>query len=402
MMREQWTFASAGQLIFGPHAVDRVGQMAQRLGLHRSLIVTDKVLAEIGLVDQVRQPLEEAGIQVGLYDGGEPEPSTKAVYGCVDAARAGDYDSLVAVGGGSNIDTAKTAAILLTHGGEVSDYFGVDLVPGPSMPLIAVATTSGTGSEVTAGAVITDEQLDIKKTVLSPYMRPTVAICDPLLTLSCPSKVTADSGIDALTHAIGSYTCIDYRFLPAAQEPNPVYPGKNALADSFGLQAIERIGSNLRTAVYQPQNLVARENMQMAAMLAGLAFSNSGLVIVHSLQYAVASHVHNSHGEGNGLLLPYVMQYNLPACPEEFATIAMLLGENVDGLNTLDAAARSVEAVQRLKADIGIPMHLRDIGIREADIPDMAQTAMGIGRLLELNPRPLSQTDMEAILRAAF
>ena len=401
-MREQWNFASAGQLIFGPHAVDRVGQMARRLGLRRALIVSDEVLARIGIVDQVRQPLKEAGIEVGLFAGGEPDPSTTTVDGCVEAARAGTFDALVAVGGGSNIDTAKTAATILTHGGEVSDYFGVDRVPGPLMPLIAVATTAGTGSEVTAGSVITDVSVDVKKAILSPYMRPSVAICDPLLTMSCPAKVTADSGIDALTHAIGAFTCIDYRFLPAVEEPIPVYPGKSPLTDSLALQAIELIGRNLRLAVYQPENLQAREGMSLAAMVAGLAFSNAGLVIVHSLQYAVATRVHNSHGEGNGMLLPYVMQYNLPARPELFATIARLLGERVEGLTPIEAAAKSVDAVQRLKSDIGIPMRLRDVGVQESDIPAMAQQAIAVGRLLELNPRPLRLQDMEGILRAAY
>ena len=400
-MREQWTFASAGQLIFGPHAVGQVGRMARRLGLSRPLIVSDKVLVELGLVERVCQSLEDAGIHGFLFDGGEPEPSTKTVYACVETACAHEHDSLVAVGGGSNIDTAKAAAILLTHGGMLPDYFGVDRVPGPVLPIIAVSTTAGTGSEVTAGAVITDEDRDMKMVLLSPYLRPRVAICDPLLTLSCPHKVTADSGMDALTHAVEAYTCVDYRSLPT-EEPVPAFPGKNPLSDSFALQAIKLIGGSLRMAVHRPQNLEAREKMHLGAMLAGLAFSNGGLTIVHSLQIAVAARAHNSHGEGNGLLLPYVMKYNLPACPGAFATIAALLGENVDGLSPLEAAAKSVDAVQRLKADIGIPMRLRDVGIVETDIPDVARMALENKRLLVFNPRPLSQRDMEAVVRAAY
>ena len=401
-MREQWTFSSAGEVIFGLHAVDRVGLAARRLGVDRALIVSDKMLAEIGLVDRLRQPLEGAGIEVGLYDGCEPEPPTKAVYGCVEAVRTGGYDSLVALGGGSNIDTAKATAILLTHGGELPDYFGQHLVPGPVLPILAVPTTAGTGSEVTHVCVITDEERNLKTAILSPYLRPRVAICDPLLTLSCPPKVTADSGIDALTHAVESYTCVDYHYLPAVDDHNPVFPGKNLLADSFALQAIGLIGQHLRAAVYQGQDVQAREKMHLASLMAGLAFSNSGVAMVHALQYSVASRVHNSHGEGNGLLLPYVMEYNLPARPVAFATIARLLGEAVDGLSPRDAAAKSVEAVQRLKADIGIPMRLRDVGVQEADIPAMAQEAVEIQRLMLLNPRPMMLRDAEAVLRAAY
>ncbi len=401
-MGEQWTFASAGQVIFGMRAVERVGRLALWLGVRRPLIVSDRILVGLGIVDSVRRILAEAGLSPAVYDGGEPEPCTGTVYRCVEAARAGEHDSLIAVGGGSNIDTAKAAAVILSHGGSLPEYYGINRVPGPVLPLIAVPTTAGTGSEVSAGAVIADEAQGLKMALFSPHLRPRAAICDPLLTLTCPPKVTADSGMDALTHAIEAYTCLDHRSLPEEDDPFPAYPGANPLSASLALQAIGLIGQSLRQAVYQPQNLEAREMMHLAALLAGLAFSNGGLTITHALQYALAARVHNSHGEGNGLLLPYVMAYNLPACPQAFAEIARRLGEQVGGLSPIEAAHRSVEAVQRLKADVGVPMRLRDVGVGEADIPDMARIAASMRRLVVLNPRPVSAPEMEALLRAAY
>ena len=401
-MREQWTFSSAGEVIFGLHAVERAGLAARRLGMRHALIVTDRVLVGVGLVDAVRKPLEQAGIAVSVFDGGEPEPSSEAVTRCLEIARAAGSDGLVALGGGSNIDVAKSAGVVLAHGGDLADYYGDHRIPGPSVPLIAIATTAGTGSEVTGNAVITDKARNIKTSIRSPYLRPQAAICDPLLTVSCPPKVTADAGIDALTHAVECLTGVDYRYLPPLGDQSPTYPGKNPLADMLALKAIELVGRHLRTAVYQGQNLEAREQMLLASMLAGMAFSNGALGAVHALEYAVAAFVPCSHGAGNGLLLPYVMEYNLPARPEAFATVARLLGEAVEGLSILDAAARSVAAVQRLKADIGIPMRLRDLGVQEADIPAMARITIGLEALMRLNPRPLTLQDAEGILRAAY
>ena len=401
-MGEQWTFSSAGEVIFGLHAVERVGVAARRLGIRRALIVTDPVLVGAGLVDPVRRPLEEAGIAVGVYEGGQPEPPVEAVESCLEAARVGGYDGLVAVGGGSNIDLAKATATLLAHGGTLQDYFGEQRVPGPVLPVIAISTTAGTGSEVTGFAVLTDTARQLKTSIRSFYLRPRVAICDPLLTLSGPPKVTADAGIDALTHAVESFTGLDYRCLPPLGEHSPSYPGKNPLADTLACAAIELIGRYLRVAVHQGRNVEAREKMHLASLLAGLAFSNGALGIVHALEYAVAAFVPCSHGAGNGLLLPYVMAYNLPAQPEAFATVARLLGEPVAGLSAIEAAGRGVESVQRLKADIGIPMRLRDLGVKETDIPAMARIAVGLEQLLAVNPRPLTQPDAEAILRQAY
>jgi len=209
-MRTTWTFHTAGQFVFGRHAVDQIGDIATRLGAKRALIVTDAILDKAGVLARVREPLTRAGLTVDAFTGGEPEPSMRAADKCVQQARGFKPDCLVGLGGGSNMDLAKISATLLTHGGTPRDYIGDDKIPGPVMPLICVPTTAGTGSEVSAASVLTDTDNQMKVGILSNYLRPRVALVDPLLTVSCPAKVTADSGIDALTHAIEGYTAVDH------------------------------------------------------------------------------------------------------------------------------------------------------------------------------------------------
>src|SRR5947207_3506069 len=247
-------------------------------------------------------------------------------------AKAVQPDVLVGLGGGSNMDLAKLAATLLKHGGGPRDYVGDDKIPGPVWPLICVPTTAGTGSEVSAASVLTDTDNKLKVGVLSNYLRPKVALVDPLLTLTCPPKVTADSGIDALTHAIEAYTAVDNAAFPLPAGERTVYQGKHPLGDCFAERAIALVGTYLRRAVARGDDLEAREGMALAATLAGLAFSNVGVALVHALEYPVGGAVHCSHGAGNGLLLPFVMRYNLPGREKEFAAVARLLGEDVTGL----------------------------------------------------------------------
>src|SRR5205823_11427479 len=214
IMRTVWTFHSAVQIVFGRDAVKQLGEIATRLKAKKALIATDTIIEEAGLLERVREPLASAGLKVAAFTGGEPEPSMRAGLACYDMAKSFQPDLLVGLGGGSNMDLAKLAAVLLKHGGSPRDYVGDDKIPGPIFPLICVPTTAGTGSEVSAASVITDTDNHIKVGILSNYLRPTVALVDPLLTVSCPAKVTADSGIDALTHAIEAYTAVDNADFP--------------------------------------------------------------------------------------------------------------------------------------------------------------------------------------------
>jgi alcohol dehydrogenase class IV len=401
-VRTVWTFHSAGQLVFGRNAVAQLGEIATRLGARRLLLVTDPVLVKAGLVEPVRGPLTAAGVAVEVFPGGEPEPSLRAAEACVALARQFRPDALLGLGGGSNMDLAKISATLLAHGGSPRDYVGDDKIPGPIAPLICVPTTAGTGSEVSAATVLTDTDNKIKVGVLSNYLRPRVALVDPLLTVSCPPKVTADSGIDALTHAVEAYTAVDNAEFPLPAGERTVYQGRHPLGDCLAEKAVALVGAYLRRAVRRGDDLEAREGMALAATLAGMAFSNVGVAVVHALEYPVGGATHCSHGAGNGLLLPFVMRFNLPARVREFAAVARLLGEDVAGLDERQAAERAVAAVERLRADVGIPGRLRELGVKEEQLRPFAEKAFGIKRILRVNPRAVTADDLEGILRSAW
>lgn len=401
-MRTTWSFHSAGQLIFGPEAVNQLGEVAFRLGARRALVITDPVLLKAGLTDPIHASLSVSGLIVDIFSGGEPEPSLRAANACIVAARQFKPDVLIGLGGGSNMDLAKITATVLAHGGTPRDYVGDDRIPGPIWPLICVPTTAGTGSEVSAAAVLTDTDNHIKVGVLSNYLRPRAAVVDPLLTMGCPPKVTADSGIDALTHAIEAYTAVDNADFPLPPGERTVYQGRHPMGDLLAEKAIALIGTNLRRAVVNGDDREARLGMALGATLAGLAFSNVGVAAVHALEYPVGGAVRCSHGCGNGLLLPYVMRFNLPVRRREFAAIARLLGEEVTGLSEQQAAELAISAVERLRAEIGIPNRLRDLGVKEEQLRPFAEKAASIRRILRVNPRPVTVDDLEAIYRAAY
>lgn len=401
-MRTTWTFHSATQLVFGPRAIAQLGELVRPWNARRALVVTDEMLVAARVVEQVEAPLREAGLQVARFDRGAPEPALALAETCIHAAREAQADLIVGLGGGSNLDLAKITATVLAHGGAVRDYIGDCRVPGAIGPLVCVPTTAGTGSEVTAASVLTDTDAQVKVGILSNYLRPRLAIVDPRLTLTCPAKVTADSGIDALTHAIEAYTAVDNAEFPLPAEEKTVYQGRHPLADCLAEKAISLVGANLATAVRDGQNLAAREAMSLGATLAGLAFSNVGVALVHAMEYPVGGAVHCSHGAGNGLLLPFVMRFNLPARTAEMARIASLLSEDTSGLSELQAAERAIEAVEKLKREIGIPERLRDLGVRREQLPAFAEKAFAIKRILRVNPRTVSLDDVLAIYETAW
>jgi alcohol dehydrogenase class IV len=300
------------------------------------------------------------------------------------------------------MDLAKITAAILTHGGRPIDYSGDDKIPGPILPVICLPTTAGTGSEVSAASVLTDTEQKMKFGILSNYLRPRVAVIDPMLTVSCPPKVTADSGIDALTHAIEAYTAVDNAHFPLPAGERTIYQGCHPFGEVFAEKAIALVGKYLRRAVAHGTDLDAREGMALAALMAGLSFSNVGVAVVHALEYPVGGTTHCSHGAGNGLLLPFVMRYNLSARRPQFAVIARLLGADVEGKSEAEAAEAAIAAVEQLRQDIGIPLRLRDLGVKEEQLQLLAEKAFGIKRILRVNPRPVTVEDLESILRAAY
>jgi len=401
-MADFWTFHTAGELVFGPGAAAQTGRLVARLGLRRVLIVTDARLAGASLTASVTAPLNEAGIETRLCTAGEPEPSFEAAERCVAEARAFAPDGVLGFGGGSNMDLAKMTGTVLAHGGAPRDFSGDDRITGPILPVICVPTTAGTGSEVSAAYVLSDRQAAVKVGVLSNYLRPRLAIVDPLLTHSCPPQVTADSGIDALTHAIEAYTAVDHQRFPLPAGEVSVFQGRQPLSDCIAERAIQLIGANLERAVTHADDAPAREAMALGATLAGMAFSNVGVALVHALEYPLGGLTHCSHGAGNGLLLPFVMRFNLPAREAEIARMAPLLGADVAGLDQRAAALAAIRQVDLLKRAIGIPERLRDLGVGREHLPQLAEKTLAIQRILRVNPRAVTLSDLMAVLESAL
>lgn len=400
--RSTWNFHFGGRLLFGRGAVRETGAAVARLGARKVFIVTDPVLMKVGIVASVVESLQGKGIEAVVFDGGAPEPSFEIADAAIAAARDARPDGIVGLGGGSNIDVAKVVAASLSQGGDFRTLFGFDLLSGPLLPLICLPTTAGTGSEVSHSAVLTDTANRIKLSMQSHHLRPRLAVVDPDLTLSCPKKPTADSGIDALTHAIEAYTATRSEEIPIGPGEMFPYEGKTPFGDLFAEKAISLVGRHLVTAVEEPANLEAREGMALAATLAGVAFSNCGVALVHAMEYPVGGEVHVSHGEGNGLLLPYVMRHTKSARTTEFAQIARLLGEDCPGLSDDAAADRAIARVEALRERIGIRARLRDLGVTEVMLPELARKAHGIKRLMTLTPGTPSFEDVLGIYRAAW
>jgi alcohol dehydrogenase len=403
-MREVWGFAICRELLFGNHAVKKIGKVAKRLGGKKILIVTDPGIRDAGLLQSVLEPLQEISMPLEIYDQGEPEPSIDKVLECTEFAKKGNYDLIVCLGGGSVIDLGKATAILTTYGKHPNDYFGEGKVPGPVKPIVAIPTTAGTGSEVSPAAVLTDTKANLKKGISDNKLRPAVSIVDPLLTLSCPPAVTAATGIDVLAHAIESYMALNFAYLPLnpGEEDTVLYHGSYPLTDCLALKAVELVGQNLRTAVDQGKNLEARVHMAMANVMAGMAFSNSGVTAVHAMAYPLGAVSHAPHGVVNGLLLPHVMEYNLPVRTKELVDVARALGEKIEYLSPKEAARKAIAEVNEIIRNIGLPTRMRDIGVKEKDIRPMAEATMLVTRLLRSNPRRVSVDTIEEIFKHAF
>lgn len=401
-MRTIWSFGSAGQLFFGQKSSLRAPELAKKHGLRKLFVISDPILEQAGIVKKVVDPLMAAGLDVLVHLGGEPEPTLAAVLKSVDVARAFGPTGLVGLGGGSNMDLAKLTSKVLAHGGHPRDYTGDDKVPGPIVPLICIPTTAGTGSEVSHADVYTDPDAGIKLGSLSLFQRPLVALVDPLLTLTCPAKVTADSGIDALTHAIEAYTAIANTHFPLPEPGRSCYQGKNPMGDIMAEKAIRLVGEHLARAVEEPGSLEAREGMSLAATLGGLAFSNVGVAAVHALEYAIASVVHVSHGAGNGLLLPYVLMEYLGARDAELAQIATWLGVDISGLSQPEAATKAIDTIIALRKRIGIPHRLQEIGFPREKIAETAVKAVAVERIMRVNPVRLGLEECVRILENAW
>ena len=376
-------FAFPTRIVFGPGALRELGAETGRLGMKRPLLVTDRGVVGCGLAGRVTAEAKRAGLSVTLFDGVSSNPVEQNVFDGLEKYRAGKCDGIIALGGGSAVDTGKAVRLRVTHGLPLEEYD--DLVNGgekigPDLPpMVAMPTTAGTGSEVGRSAVIILKATDRKTVIFSPYLIPSVAITDPELTLGMPPGLTAGTGLDALTHNVEAYLSLGY----------------HPMCDAIALHGTRLAVRNLAAAVRDGKNLVARTEMMMAAMMGAVAFQK-GLGAVHSLAHPLSSIANLHHGTANGILLPPVLEFNKLTSEERLRDIAVAMDLDVAGKSASEAAEAAIERVRRLLKEVGIPDRLSAFGITREMIPALAKKAMEDGCRL-LNPRPCSEADMVAL-----
>jgi alcohol dehydrogenase class IV len=402
-----FTFSAPNLIKFGKGAISEIDYEVKRLGGSKPLIVTDKGVKNAGILDKVKGVLEDAGLEVNVWDQVEPEPSLENYKQCYEFAQGKGFDIVIGIGGGSSIDVGKTVRMLLKHGGEIPDYIAKPIgggrkFPGPGLPYIAVPTTAGTGSESTPAAVIRLPKDKLRVGIRSTFMRPEVALVDPMLTVTLPPGPTASTGIDALSHAIEVYTCRRYncREKPTTPEERPIYIGSSPMTDVLSYYAIELIGRYLMRAVNNGYDLEAREGMSLASLMQGIAVSNAGVALAHAIASPLGGIIEAPHGKTVSAVLPYVMAYNEPVVPERFACIAKLLESCSE--TQFSQRGKAAKIVLNLIKDLGLPSSLAELGIKEDQLPYLAEATIKSHEFLLNNPRRVTINDLNDILKKAY
>lgn len=349
------------------------------------LIVTDQGIINAGLLEGVKASLEANNFSYAIFDKVEPNPKAETIGVGVDFLKENNCDVVLGIGGGSSIDTGKAIAFMATNEGHVLDYEGLGKIPKAPLPIIAIPTTSGTGSEVTASTVITNEKTLFKAAIVSPKLFPKLAILDAALTVKCPPSITAATGMDALTHAIESYV---------SKEANPI-------SQALALHAIKMIKASLQKAYFVGSDIESRSMMLEASMIAGFAFSQSRLGNVHAISHSFGGVFNIPHGIANASLLPFILKFNLPACPEQMKDIAIALGADVTGLSTEEAAHKVLEIVIELNKSLNIPLNIKDLGVSLDRMDKLVEDSMSSGNIL-VNPRLTTAKDVQQIIENAY
>lgn len=371
--------------LFGANVLSELAQRVASLGGAKPLVVTDQGMTQLGYTKQVTDLLEQAGIAYAVFDETVPNPTDTNVNEGAQAYTDNQCDMLISLGGGSAHDCCKGVGLLVSNGGSIADYEGVDKSKQALPPYIAINTTAGTASELTRFTIITNTSNHVKMAIVDWRVTPDLAINDPLLMVAMPPSLTAATGMDALTHAVEAY----------------VSTGANPITDACALQAMRLIAKHLRVAVARGDDLQARDRMAYAQYLAGMAFNNAGLGHVHAMSHQLGGMYNLPHGVCNALLLPHVCEANLMAAQERYADIAEALGENVYGLPVREAAEMAVVAIRALSVDVGIPSTLSELGVQDKDIETMVEHAQK-DVCAATNPRRLNDKEVAAIFRAAM
>lgn len=384
---------SVSKLVFAPLSYTGWGSLEQLIpetakhAPEKILVVTDPFLQKIGLTRNVTEPLEREGYNVTVYTDVVPEPPLEIGEKLADFTRNGGFDMVIGVGGGSALDLAKLASVMAVHEGKVADYLnlsGTKSVSKKGLPMALIPTTAGTGSEVTNISVLSLETT--KDVITHDYLLADVAIVDPQLTASVPPKVTAATGIDALTHAVEAYISVN----------------ANPATDALALQAMRLIARSIRRAVEDGNDKKARTDMSHGSFLAGLAFFNAGVAGVHALAYPLGGQFHIAHGDSNAVLLPYVMGYIRKSCMTRMADILDALGGNSSFLSDEEASYKCVEELQRIVRDVGIPQTLQGFEIPESALESLTADGVKQKRLLARSPMELKEEDIRQIYKSAF
>lgn len=357
----------------------------QSQGFKKGLIVTDKVLNQIGVVGQVQQLLEARSVDTVVFDGTQPNPTIGNVNAGLALLQENDCDFVISLGGGSPHDCAKGIALVASNGGKIGDYEGVDQSAKPMMPLIAINTTAGTASEMTRFCIITDEERHIKMAIVDKHTTPLISVNDPELMLAKPASLTAATGMDALTHAVEAYVSI-------AATP---------ITDAVAIKAIELIQAHLRTAVSNGEDIEAREQMAYAQFMAGMAFNNASLGYVHAMAHQLGGFYDLPHGVCNAVLLPHVQRYNAQVCPERLSDVAKAMGVDVENMTAEQGAEAALESIMELSKAVGIPAGLKDLGAKSEDISILADNALKDACGFT-NPKQATHEEISAIFEAAM
>lgn len=382
---QSFTFNTTPSIRMGPGQLSELGAITRQTCGARVLVVTDVGLMATGIVDVALKSLREAGVEATVFADVTADPPEAVVTGA--AAAALGMDGVIGLGGGSSIDVAKLAALLASSGASLAEVYGVGAAKGPRLPLIAVPTTAGTGSEVTPISIVTTGARE-KMGVVSPLIIPDVALLDPELTCGLPGHVTAATGIDAMVHAIEAYASVN--------------PNNNPISRALSCEALRLMGAALERAVRTPDDIAARSDMLLGSLLAGQAFANAPVAAVHALAYPIGGHFKVPHGLSNALVLPHVLRFNAQTAPEAYADLAAIAFPHLQGLDAQEAAFAFADALQDLALRCGLDMGLRSVGITADDLPVLARDAMNQTRLLVNNPRPVTEADALSIYAAAL
>lgn len=383
---QSFSFQTTRSVLSEIGATEKIGAIMRDRGCKKIAFITDPMILKLGLADAALAGLKKAGVAVWLFSDVVADPPQELILGAVAAAKAEKIDGVVSVGGGSSMDTAKLIAILCNTTQPLEEMYGVNLVRGERLPLVLAPTTAGTGSEVTPISIVTTGDTE-KKGVVAPQLLPDWAVLDAELTVGLPVSVTAATGIDAMVHAIEAYTS---------------KIKKNVVSDCLARQALELLGANIRIVCETPSDRDARANMLLGSMLAGMAFANSPVGAVHALAYPLGGHFHVPHGLSNALVLPHVMEYNMPEASDLYLELADLCFPELKGVASDKKSDSLLHKTATLSKDLGLESTLREVGVTENDLELLAGDAMKQTRLLINNPREMTYDAALAIYKQAL